>query len=73
VTAAAADLVQTDRVDSAIYTSRDIFDEEMERIFHRWWVYVGHESEVPEPGDYVQTWIGLQPTIMSRGRMAHCT
>ena len=50
-----------------IYTSQAIFDLEMERIFHRAWVYVGHETEVPEPGDYRLRTIGTNPVIMVRG------
>lgn len=61
-------LVRDDgRVHSAIYTSQAIFDLEMERIFHRGWVYVGHESEVPKAGDYRRRTIGRQPVILVRG------
>ena len=60
-------LIREDSVDSSIYTDEAIFAEEMARIFHRWWVYVGHESEVPEVGDYRRTFVGLQPMILARG------
>lgn len=60
------ELVQEGKVDGRIYTSPDIFEDEIERIFHRWWVYVGHASEVPKAGDYRLTRIGRQPIIMSR-------
>lgn len=53
-------------VHSDVYSSPAVFDLEMEKIFHRGWVYVGHESEVPRPGDYVLRWIGQQTVIMSR-------
>ena len=46
-------LVRADSVHRSVYTDRAIFDLEMDRIFGRTWVYVGHDSEVPEPGDYV--------------------
>jgi fatty-acyl-CoA synthase len=59
-------LVQEDRVHGSIYTSREIFEEEMERIFKRMWVYVGHTSEIPQPGDYRVTWIGDESVIMTR-------
>ncbi|HEX4978886.1 MAG TPA: Rieske 2Fe-2S domain-containing protein [Acidimicrobiales bacterium] len=58
--------VKRDRVHSRIFTDREIFDEEMVRIFESGWNFVGHESEVPEPGDYVTKFIGRQPVIMSR-------
>jgi phenylpropionate dioxygenase-like ring-hydroxylating dioxygenase large terminal subunit len=60
------DYVQEDRVNGRVYTDPDIFDLEMERIFSRCWVYVGHESEISEPGDYKATWIGTQPVILTR-------
>ena len=33
--------------------------DEVERIFHRTWMYVAHASEVPEPGDYVVRQVAL--------------
>ncbi len=45
-------LVKEDRVHGSVYTSQEIFDEEMDKIFHRGWVYVGHASEIPYPGDF---------------------
>ena len=39
-------LIHRDRVHRSVYTDSKIFDLEMERIFERAWVYVGHESEV---------------------------
>jgi phenylpropionate dioxygenase-like ring-hydroxylating dioxygenase large terminal subunit len=37
----------------AIYCDDEIFSLERERLFGRSWMYLGHESEIPEPGDYV--------------------
>jgi len=55
------------KVSTRIYSDGAIFEEELERIFERTWVYVAHESEVQEPGDYLTTYIGRQPVIVSRG------
>lgn len=60
------EMVQEDRVDSRIYTLDDVFEQEMERIFGHWWLYLGHASEIPHPGDYRLTTIGRQPVIMTR-------
>ena len=46
-------LVQDDRIHAAVYTDPKIFDDEMERIFRRGWVFVGHDSEVPAAGDFI--------------------
>ncbi|RJF86487.1 aromatic ring-hydroxylating dioxygenase subunit alpha [Oleomonas cavernae] len=62
------DLIREDRVHGALYTDPAIFEIELERIWRRTWVYVGHESEVPKPFDYVMKSIGPEPVIMSRGR-----
>jgi fatty-acyl-CoA synthase len=61
-------LIEPDRVHSSLYTDPAIYEAELERIWYRTWVYVGHESEVPEPNDYVLKWIGPQPVIMTRDR-----
>jgi phenylpropionate dioxygenase-like ring-hydroxylating dioxygenase large terminal subunit len=61
------ELVCDDRVHSRIYTDPEIFEEELDRVFHRGWVYVGHEGEVPEPGDFRSTLVGRQPVILVRG------
>jgi phenylpropionate dioxygenase-like ring-hydroxylating dioxygenase large terminal subunit len=63
------DLVEEDnfRIHASAYTSSDVFDAEMYRIFYRDWVYVGHESEIPQEGDYTTTYIGRIPVIVSRG------
>lgn len=56
----------TFRVHTRAYSDPAIFDLEMERIFGRTWVYVGHESEIPKPGNYRTAHIGLQPVIVAR-------
>jgi hypothetical protein len=39
-------LVQDDRVHASLYTDPRIFADEMDRIFHAGWVFVGHDSEI---------------------------
>jgi len=60
-------LVREDRVHSRVYTDPRVFDDEMDRIFHRGWVFVGHASEIPKPGDYRLASVGRYPIIMVRG------
>ena len=61
-------LVEPDRVHRRCYVDEDVFDLEMERIFHTTWIYVGHETQVPKPGDYWTTIIGRQRMILVRGK-----
>lgn len=59
-------LVQSDKVHGSVYYEPAVFEDEMENIFHTGWVYVGHDSEVPEPGCYVSKPFGKQTVILSR-------
>ncbi|TFV91514.1 aromatic ring-hydroxylating dioxygenase subunit alpha [Blastococcus sp. CT_GayMR16] len=36
-----------------IYNDREVFELEKKRLFSRAWLFVGHESEIPQAGDYV--------------------
>ncbi len=61
-----AGLVQPDRVHKSVYTDPAIFELEMARIFGRAWVYVGHDSQIPNAGDYHQALIGRESVFMVR-------
>jgi len=59
-------LVKDDRVHGRVYTDPAIFEEELDKVFSRGWVYIGHASEIPNPGDFRVTDIGRQSVIMVR-------
>src|SRR6185503_10424287 len=59
-------LVDEGRVHRRVYTDPGIFELEMQRIFGRAWLYVGHESQVPAPGDFFTTTLARQPVVMVR-------
>jgi phenylpropionate dioxygenase-like ring-hydroxylating dioxygenase large terminal subunit len=59
-------LVQPERVHRSVYTDPAIFDLEMERIFGRAWLVLGHESQVREAGDYFTMRMGREPVIVLR-------
>ena len=61
-----SELIQSDRISGRVYYDAAIFREELDKIWSREWVYVAHESEVPQAGDFVTRQIGLQPVIVSR-------
>ncbi|MFI6958553.1 Rieske 2Fe-2S domain-containing protein [Nocardia sp. NPDC050408] len=50
-----------------IYNDLGIFQREMDNIFGSCWVFVAHESEIPNKGDFVQRRIGIDPVIVTRG------
>jgi phenylpropionate dioxygenase-like ring-hydroxylating dioxygenase large terminal subunit len=62
------ELIEPDRVHGSLYTDSDLFALELERIWYRTWVYIGHVSEVPEPNDYVVKSIGPQSVVMTRDK-----
>ena len=59
-------LVHHDHVHRSLYLDEEIFELEMKKIFGKTWVYVGHDSLVPKPGDYVTARVGRLPVVLSR-------
>jgi nitrite reductase/ring-hydroxylating ferredoxin subunit len=59
-------LIRQDRVSGRLYVDSGIFEQEMERIHHRGWAFVGHESEVALPGEFVTRRLGRQPVFLTR-------
>lgn len=55
------------RVHRSVMTSPEILEFERRRIFDRSWLYLGHESEVPQPGDYRRRNIAGRPLFFVRG------
>jgi phenylpropionate dioxygenase-like ring-hydroxylating dioxygenase large terminal subunit len=59
-------LIKHDRVHRSVYLDADIFKFEMKWIFEKTWIYVGHESQVPNSGDFFTTRVGTQPVVLTR-------
>jgi phenylpropionate dioxygenase-like ring-hydroxylating dioxygenase large terminal subunit len=62
------ELVGPNWVDGRIYTDAEIYRREMRRVFMGTWLYVGHESEIPTPGDYVTRFLAGEPVILVRSQ-----
>ena len=59
-------LIEADRVHRDVYTDPEVFQLEMERLWARTWIYVGHASQVPSAGDFITVDIAAKPVIMVR-------
>ena len=53
-------------LESAFYTSPEIFQADLDIIFRRHWIYVGVEPDVPEPGDCMVVDIDRASIIIAR-------
>lgn len=62
------DYIRRDRVHRELYTEDRIFQEEMIKIFGQTWVYLAHESQLPEPNSFLSVRMGLRPIILTRDR-----
>jgi len=50
-----------------IFSDPAIFELEMRNIFESTWVYLAHESQIPNAHDFVAARIGLKPVLVTRG------
>ena len=56
------------RVHRSVFTDAALFELEMEHIFEGNWIYLAHESQLPNINDYYTTYIGRQPVVIARNR-----
>ncbi len=59
-------LVRPNEVHRDLYRDPELFDLEMEQLWRRTWLYVGHDSQIPDPGDFYTTQLAREPVIMLR-------
>ncbi|MEY2532779.1 MAG: hypothetical protein QOF29_689 [bacterium] len=54
------------RIAGAVYRDQSLFEAELRTVFARSWIFVAHESEIANGGDYKTAYIGRQPVVVSR-------
>ena len=58
--------VERGLVSRHIFTDPAIYQLELEQIFARCWLYLAHESQIPNPGDYIAANMGEEQILVTR-------
>ena len=56
-------------LDRNIFVSEDIYRQELETLFTRAWLFIGHESQIPNPGDFFSSRMGEESVILVRDKV----
>ena len=52
---------ETFKVHRSVYTDPELFELEIKHVWEATWIYICHESQIPNPNDFVTTVVGRQP------------
>lgn len=56
------------QVNRRVFTDPEIFELEMRYLFEGNWIFLAHETQIPNPGDYFTTDMGRTPVVITRDR-----
>ena len=54
-------------VSRRVYVDPELYQIEQERLFRRAWLFLAHETELPNKGDYVSRNLAGEPVVLVRG------
>ena len=60
--------VRHGRISREVFVNDEIYRKEQENLFSRAWLFVGHETQIPNPGDFFVSRMGEESVILCRDR-----
>ncbi|MEU6645524.1 aromatic ring-hydroxylating dioxygenase subunit alpha [Saccharomonospora sp. NPDC046836] len=54
------------QISPRIFIDEEIYRQELAQVFDRAWLFLAHDSMIPEPNDFFSTYMGGDPVIVSR-------
>jgi 3-phenylpropionate/trans-cinnamate dioxygenase subunit alpha len=55
-------------IGAEIFIDEEIYRQELKMLFGRAWLFLAHDSMIPKPGDFLNTYMGGDPVIVARQR-----
>ena len=59
---------ESNEVSLRVMTDEELYHLEMDKIFAKTWLLLGHESEIPEPGDFIVRDMAEDNVIVARSQ-----
>lgn len=64
-------LEQAIHAPSDVYGSEAVYQQEIDQLFMKEWLFAGREEELPNPGDYMALRLVGEPVVLTRDRERH--